>query len=1224
VNELLNRWLDYASNHPHYAMAITISVQLTVIVGCGGIAAKLLRQRSASARHLVWASVVAASILLIPARLWVPSPTFGIAAPRGLLVSKSHVTSPLGSQTTSINAAPFDQTPSQCDPQSWAWSSPDAAKAIELGLQRAFLEPVDSLDRTEPDPAAAPQPAQANVRVTSWALDMSALPAVVYLAGVFLCLCHALIGWRRLSRMTRNGSRLSGPAGVVARQCAQALGMRQPPECVLVSGITIPMTWSLLRPNVLLPADFESLDESSQRNCLLHEMAHIVRRDSLWNWISILATSIYWFHPAIHLATRKLKQVREDATDDRVLLTGVDSPGYAATLLELTTRITAAAPRSAVAMASMLPIESRLRRILDRSAPRRIPSNLFRGAVIATFALLTAIGFRFTTVAAQPPAQDKRGENAVATPAMTTSDESATGALLGATYFERMKRATLAQGDPGGVRFTVGGKVVDSDGDPVAGAMVVLSESSTQRRSSQTVDHPIGSPGNLLVDDVFARTITDIDGGYRFSDVAAPQVGKRFRDRWHWNVIASNVDGDLGWGQLSRGYAGPAALSMERDIKLRKSSPVAGQLLSAAGVPAAGVLVRLGSLARPNPVAVYLDSPDRLDLGFSSLQPAVVTGPDGRFTFPAMPSVLAAQLVLIHGDHSFPGRRITTNETESVDSDPTRPGFTSPLVISPATIEAEPRLMVKGVLKDESGSPLPGVRVRLASFSGYAETDQRGEFSWPTTEALMQRFSKNGDDSETVGFSAPIPDSEYVPGYEYVPLEQILRGQRVELTARRGAIVVGRVVSIPSGTPVSGVMVALHPAGDPSTSHLQLASTDELGAFRMVAPKQPVRIGISGPVPGFSLPDRGWPFKENSLGEYVKQVDLSDTSPQELIFEVDEVDGRQVRVVDGDGKPVEAAVVTATHMAPRSTAPERGTERELAGATRTDAEGYCTLFPSVKTWQNGDARATATIDAVTWFGSKSFSSDSEDPVVITLKKPWHLTGRVTVGGKPVANVPLRLSRRINANTSSSRFSMSRSRHHAAATTNAAGEYEFWAAPGEQYSVMVVRSPVDGKTVPRGYFPQLRGDGEMRFPDIDFPPQGTSNPDSVDAGAPAQGKISGSIHDLRGRPIRDARIQFYQSVDRPRNPLVVNPTDRPSSESDANGHFELTGLQPGRARFHVYPPRGEDAPHFVATYIVADVGADDVEIVVDPRLVAELPRVEAKRIVTAASVPAGDR
>jgi bla regulator protein BlaR1 len=77
---------------------------------------------------------------------------------------------------------------------------------------------------------------------------------------------------------------------------------------------------------------------------LLHECAHLARRDP-WARLAVrAAAAVFWFHPAVHFAVRRVEALRElccDATVARIL--GERTPEYRAALLR-SARVLAGAP----------------------------------------------------------------------------------------------------------------------------------------------------------------------------------------------------------------------------------------------------------------------------------------------------------------------------------------------------------------------------------------------------------------------------------------------------------------------------------------------------------------------------------------------------------------------------------------------------------------------------------------------------------------------------------------------------------------------------------------------------------------------------------------------------------------------------------------------------------------------------------------------------------------
>ncbi|HKV09440.1 MAG TPA: M56 family metallopeptidase [Thermoanaerobaculia bacterium] len=145
------------------------------------------------------------------------------------------------------------------------------------------------------------------------------------------------------------------------------------------------MTWGMLRPVVILPAEAVSWSPERRRAVLLHELAHVARRDALTQSLAQAACALYWFHPGVWAVARRMRFERELACDDRVLALGVSPREYASHLLELAR---AARPMRvfapvAAAMASPSQLEIRLRAVLDGvRSHRTVPAAAVMGVVL--------------------------------------------------------------------------------------------------------------------------------------------------------------------------------------------------------------------------------------------------------------------------------------------------------------------------------------------------------------------------------------------------------------------------------------------------------------------------------------------------------------------------------------------------------------------------------------------------------------------------------------------------------------------------------------------------------------------------------------------------------------------------------------------------------------------------------------------------------------------------
>ena len=140
-------------------------------------------------------------------------------------------------------------------------------------------------------------------------------PAVVLLwACVAACFAVRLVvdEWR-MHRLSRDKLPLADPAVVkLARTLALQAGMAAPVRL----GISPCLS---RRPLILLPTGAEDWSAGRWRAVLLHELAHLKRRDHFWNLVGFVSLGLHWFNPLAWHAHRRLSLERERAADDWVL-----------------------------------------------------------------------------------------------------------------------------------------------------------------------------------------------------------------------------------------------------------------------------------------------------------------------------------------------------------------------------------------------------------------------------------------------------------------------------------------------------------------------------------------------------------------------------------------------------------------------------------------------------------------------------------------------------------------------------------------------------------------------------------------------------------------------------------------------------------------------------------------------------------------------------------------
>jgi cell division protein FtsI (penicillin-binding protein 3) len=121
-----------------------------------------------------------------------------------------------------------------------------------------------------------------------------------------------------------------------------------------------PAVTGVLRSTVLLPRSAETWSPERTRVVLLHELAHVLRRDAVAQLVADAACAVQWWNPLAWLVASRLRVERELAADDAVLASGVRPSTYAEELLG----VAGAATRGALAMAERTALGCRVVAIL--------------------------------------------------------------------------------------------------------------------------------------------------------------------------------------------------------------------------------------------------------------------------------------------------------------------------------------------------------------------------------------------------------------------------------------------------------------------------------------------------------------------------------------------------------------------------------------------------------------------------------------------------------------------------------------------------------------------------------------------------------------------------------------------------------------------------------------------------------------------------------------------
>ena len=336
--------------------------QVTALVLIASCCSRLLRKAPASYRHLLWATTLALGLLL---PLW----------------------SAIGFGRASL-----------------PWSSSIANEAF----RREYAA----------SPAAnstwLADLLRARSSSVSFAPSLLSALAAVYLLFLLYRLTRLRSAWLRTNEIRRSARLESIPdfAAAIREQCRVAFGLKE--ISILCSSIVKgPVTLGTKRAVIILP---QSMLLTASPDLILsalgHEMAHIRRRDFLFNLIYELIHLPISFHPASIYAKRRIKETREIACDEMVTERLMSPKEYARSLVSIASSMTSLDnPTYSLGIFDANNLEERIMKLTQRSprASARLAKALL---VLATLALaLSAIAASAFSLSI---GQDKHAESSSA------------------------------------------------------------------------------------------------------------------------------------------------------------------------------------------------------------------------------------------------------------------------------------------------------------------------------------------------------------------------------------------------------------------------------------------------------------------------------------------------------------------------------------------------------------------------------------------------------------------------------------------------------------------------------------------------------------------------------------------------------------------------------------------------------------------------------------------
>jgi hypothetical protein len=330
-------------NSPVFRVLLDASLRVVAVALASAAILFVMRIRSSHMRHRVWTGVLVAMLFM---------PLFVLAIPQfGVPVLPRR---PAGRES---RPATFPKPPSSA-PHIRTEETPRPAAAGA---------------RAEPAPSSAgpKAPVEAPPMVSfTWPGAILTL----YGLGVAVLLARLMAGWVAMCRLIGSSRVVCLPGG----------------QSILESDhVFSPVTCGVIRPRVILPRDWRAWSEQKLAAILIHEQAHVERRDPLIALMAGVNRAMFWFHPVAWWLERRIVTLAEQACDDVVVASRGRSEEYVAALVEIAETVRSGGGRyvpKGLGAHGRGALRQRIDRLLRGVRPQRLP--FWRKTAVALLCLV--------------------------------------------------------------------------------------------------------------------------------------------------------------------------------------------------------------------------------------------------------------------------------------------------------------------------------------------------------------------------------------------------------------------------------------------------------------------------------------------------------------------------------------------------------------------------------------------------------------------------------------------------------------------------------------------------------------------------------------------------------------------------------------------------------------------------------------------------------------------
>ncbi|MGH9145299.1 MAG: M56 family metallopeptidase, partial [Vicinamibacterales bacterium] len=313
------------------SLLLQIAVKVSILLAMAWLVTRAMRRSSASARHFVWAIAIVA-VLFVPVMVLVgpawqikilPAPLTAAPQPAAERFDAAQSDSGVGDRFESGNSTP-SIPPTHSTHSTHSTGSGSTVSSIERptgsGSTVSAVSEVSPSTQTRVE--AATPASQDPIYWQPWLLGLWA-------AGVAFVLLRLGIGIVWVCWTARRAEPITDAAWLsILEEVTTTLQFTGRVSLRRSGRSTVPVACGIWRPTLLMPLEADDWSADRRRVVLLHELAHVKRRDCRLQAIAQVAYAWHWFNPLVHVAVARLRAEQERACDDLVLAAGTDGPVY--------------------------------------------------------------------------------------------------------------------------------------------------------------------------------------------------------------------------------------------------------------------------------------------------------------------------------------------------------------------------------------------------------------------------------------------------------------------------------------------------------------------------------------------------------------------------------------------------------------------------------------------------------------------------------------------------------------------------------------------------------------------------------------------------------------------------------------------------------------------------------------------------------------------------------